>query len=132
MFAADEVGSLPWLLAAPVGAALLWAALAKFGSSSAWRAQAAALGAPTWATPPVPFVEALIGALIVSGLAAGAARLAAVVLLAAFTALLARRLLAGDRPPCACFGTRSRPISWWSVARNGALVALLVVASLVG
>jgi hypothetical protein len=132
MFAADEVGSLSWLLAAPVGAVLLWAAFAKLGSLSTWREQAVALGAPAWATRLVPFAEALLGGLLVAGLAGAAARLAAIALLGAFTALLAARLAAGQRPPCACFGTRARPISWWSTARNGALVALLVAASLVG
>lgn len=132
MLSADEVGSLSWLLAAPVGAALLWAAVAKFGSFASWRVQAAGLGAPRWATPLVPFFEAALGALLVAGLAADATRVAAIVLLGVFTVLLVARLAAGQRPPCACFGARARPISWWSAARNGALIALLSVALLVG
>lgn len=132
MFAADEVGSLSWSLTAPVGAVLLWAALAKFGSLSTWRQQAARLGVPTWAARPVPVAEALLGGLLVSGLVAGAARLAAIAMLGAFTVLLAARLAAGQRPPCACFGTRARPISWWSVTRNGFLIALLLAPSFVG
>lgn len=55
----------------------------------------------------------------------------AVALLVAFTTLIAGRLLAGHRDACGCFGTWSkRPLSWRDLARNGALVALGVVAAL--
>jgi len=55
----------------------------------------------------------------------------AVALLVAFTTLIAGRLLTGHRDACGCFGTWSkRPLSWRDLARNGALVALGVVAAL--
>jgi len=55
----------------------------------------------------------------------------AVALLVAFTTLIAGRLLAGHRDACGCFGTwAKRPLSWRDLVRNGALVALGVVAAL--
>ncbi len=55
----------------------------------------------------------------------------AVALLVAFTTLIAGRLLTGHRDACGCFGTWSkRPLSWRDLVRNGALVALGVVAAL--
>ncbi|MFM8387621.1 MAG: MauE/DoxX family redox-associated membrane protein [Actinomycetota bacterium] len=49
-------------------------------------------------------------------------------MLVAFTAALVRVLAAGQRPPCMCFGAvRAKPISWASVMRNAALIALACV-----
>lgn len=54
----------------------------------------------------------------------------AVVLLGAFTAFLALRLVQGTTAACRCFGVASRkPLRWTSVARNAALMALSVVAT---
>jgi hypothetical protein len=50
-------------------------------------------------------------------------------MLVAFTAVLVRVLASGQRPPCMCFGAvRARPVSWFNVVRN---VALVVVACVV-
>jgi len=55
--------------------------------------------------------------------------LAAGLLLAAFTALLAWHLRADERPPCACFGGSSqRPIGARDIVRNIVLLVLVVVA----
>ena len=55
----------------------------------------------------------------------------AVALLAAFTTLIAGRLLAGHREACGCFGGWSqRPLSWRSLVRNIGLIALGVIAAL--
>ena len=57
---------------------------------------------------------------------------AALALLAAFTSVIIGNLRRGNRPPCACFGSRRpTPISWWTVVRNVALMALIVFALLV-
>ena len=55
--------------------------------------------------------------------------LVAALLFAAFTIVLARRLAAGDRRPCNCFGQGTRSVSSASMVRNGWFLALAVVAS---
>ncbi|MBF8190607.1 hypothetical protein ITP53_33825 [Nonomuraea sp. K274] len=49
--------------------------------------------------------------------------------LALFAAVLARALLSGRRSSCACFGTRSSPLAWRHVVRNGLLGAMAAVAA---
>jgi hypothetical protein len=78
----------------------------------------------------LPPVEIAVGALLVTGLGGAWAVIAAAALLVAFSVLLIDRLRQGRRVPCACFGPGVRPISWWSVARNGVLLALAAVALL--
>ena len=109
-----------------LGAALLAAGTAKLASRS-WPADGRGLGAPAWAIPVVPWVEMALGALLVVGVLRAPVAAATAVLLVAFTVLLVVRLAHGEHPPCACFGRlTTRPISWWSVARNGVLIALAV------
>ena len=109
-----------------LGLAMLAAGAAKLASRT-WPADARGLGAPAWTIPLVPWVELSLGALLVVGVVRPLVAIATAVLLAAFTALLSARLARGERPPCACFGRLStRPISWWSVARNLVLIALAV------
>ena len=109
-----------------LGLAMLAAGAAKLASRT-WPADARGLGAPAWTVPLVPWVELSLGALLVVDVLRPLVAIATAVLLAAFTALLSVRLTRGERPPCACFGRLStRPISWWSVARNLVLIALAV------
>jgi len=55
----------------------------------------------------------------------------AVALLAAFTTLIAGRLMAGHRDACGCFGAWSRnPLSWRDIVRNLVLTGLGVVSTL--
>ncbi len=70
----------------------------------------------------------MIGAALVAGVDYAAVA-AIVLLLVAFTVLLVRALRAGSTAPCACFGSlRTRPVTWWSVARNVALIVLALVS----
>jgi len=109
-----------------LGVAMLAAGAAKLASRR-WPADARGLGAPTWAIPLVPWVELVLGALLVVGVLRPLVAIVTALLLVAFTVLLCARLARGERPPCACFGRLStRPISWWSVARNLVLIALAV------
>jgi uncharacterized membrane protein YphA (DoxX/SURF4 family) len=115
-----------------LGAAMVIAGAGKIASRS-WPEQATALGAPAWAVPTVPWLEMALGALLVADLGVRWVAVAVVLLLLTFTGLLAMHLASGDRPVCACFGPLSRrPISWWSVVRNLALVALGVVVIVAG
>lgn len=53
----------------------------------------------------------------------------AVALLVIFTLFVLLRLSDGIRVPCPCFGSDSSPIGARTIARNGALLALAVVAT---
>ncbi|WP_420450792.1 MauE/DoxX family redox-associated membrane protein [Ilumatobacter sp.] len=114
-----------------VGAALVVAGASKLTAGARWADQARGLGAPGWAAPFVPWVELVLGAMLVSGLARSAAAVAALLLLAAFTLLLARLLRRGEHPPCACFGAWSvAPVGSRHLVRNAALMALSALAAL--
>jgi uncharacterized membrane protein YphA (DoxX/SURF4 family) len=55
----------------------------------------------------------------------------AVALLAAFTTLIAGRLMAGHHDACGCFGAWSRrSLSWRDIARNLVLIGLGVASTL--
>jgi uncharacterized membrane protein YphA (DoxX/SURF4 family) len=117
-----------WLAGAALGVVLLVSGIAK-RVDRRWPTAASALGAPSWAVAPLPWVEIALGALLVSGLARPLPAVAAALLLLLFTVLVVVNLVRGRRPPCACFGTRSRePINELTVARNLGLLALAVVA----
>ena len=75
----------------------------------------------------MPFVEIVVGSLLVGQIARREVAVFAAALLLAFTILLVVRLVQGRRPPCACFGAwTTKPIGWGNVARN---VAFIVVAT---
>ena len=117
-----------WLAGAVLGLVLLVSGVAK-RVDGGWPAAVSALGAPSWAVAPLPWVEIGLGAVLISGLVRPLAAALAAVLLVLFTVLLAVNLARGRRPPCACFGSRSRqPISAWSLVRNLGLLALAAIA----
>lgn len=77
----------------------------------------------------LPVVELVVAVLLAADPATGGP--CAVALLVAFTVLIVGRLAGGHRDGCGCFGAWStRPLSWWDVARNTALIALGAVAAL--
>lgn len=115
-----------------MGAVFIYAGMQKAQEKDRWIADAAALGVSASVARPLPWIETALGAALILGGIAGFMRLAAVALLVALTTVIVGNLRRGNRPPCACFGSRhARPISWWTVVRNLALIALLVVALLV-
>jgi uncharacterized membrane protein YphA (DoxX/SURF4 family) len=114
-----------------VGVAFVVAGAAKVAAGRQWPVPAGDLGAPRWAIAVVPWLELVVGALLVTQLARRAAAAVAIVMLVAFTALIVRRLSEGRHPPCACFGTWSaQPLGRGHLVRNGALIALGLVALL--
>lgn len=113
-----------------VAAVLLVAGVGKVASPAAWRTQAAGMGVTGPIAAVVPFVELLLGALLVVQVQRHVFAWAAVVVFAVFTALLALRLAQGRRPPCACFGSLSvRPIGPGHLARNAVFIAIAVLAA---
>ena len=114
-----------------LGLAFLVAGGSKLAAGPSWPEQARGLGAPAVVVPVLPWFELVLGAVLVVQLAPVAAAVVALVLLAAFTALIVRRLIQGQHPPCACFGAWSAtPLGWGHVARNAALAALGIVVLL--
>lgn len=112
-----------------VGVAFLVAGGSKLAAGPSWPAQAAGLGAPAIAIPTLPWIELVIGAALVLQLGSPVPEMAAIVLLAAFSGLIALRMSQGRRPACACFGAWSaKPIGPSHLIRNGALLGLAVLA----
>lgn len=94
----------------------------------AWPAAARAFGAPRAAVPVVPWVEVAVGVALAAQLRWAAA--AALALLVAFTVPVVGHAARRTGTPCACFGTlrSARPVTWATVARNLALIALAAAA----
>ncbi len=110
-----------------LGAVFVVAGVSKIAAHQRWRSQSADLGIPVAIALVMPFVEIVVGALLVAQIARREVALFAAALLLAFTILLVARLGQGRRPPCACFGAwTTKPIGWGNVVRN---VALIVVAT---
>ena len=108
------------------------AAVAKLRQPATTTSSFAALGlpSPSVLTYAVPAVEAVLAVALV--IAPAPAAWAAVVLLAAFTVVLARAIAKGTGAPCACFGSARRatePVSGVELVRNAMLAALAIVAT---
>ncbi len=114
-----------------VGLVFVVAGASKLAAGPAWPANARELGAPDWAIPIVPWVEMIVGAALAVQLAEPVPAVAALVLLAVFSALIVARLRVGERPTCACFGQWSAsPLGTHHLVRNAVLAALAIVAGL--
>jgi hypothetical protein len=97
-----------------------------------WPEAARRFGLPRPAAVGLPWLEVVLGALLVAQFGGRATAVAALVLLVAFTAVVAQRVARHDEAPCACFGALSTaPVTSNTVARNLVLVALAAVGSLV-
>ncbi len=112
------------------GAVFVVSGVAKLARPQQWRAQSAELVAPIRLLGAVPFAEVALGAVLAVQWRRDVFGWVGAGVLAAFTVLIAVRLIQGRRPPCACFGTfSSAPIGWGHVVRNAALIALAVIAA---
>ena len=79
------------------------------------------LGTPFFLVPYVPWFELAVGAALIVQVAKPIPQFVAIILLLLFSALIAKRLSEGRRPPCACFGAWSaKPIGPEHLARNAA------------
>ena len=110
-----------------LGVVFLAAGISKVSVRGWARDTSAALGLPYALTQSTPALELLIGAGLVAGVRL--VPLAALGLLLIYTGVLLTQLARheGDGPPCACFGRTTKPITWTTVGRNFALVALALV-----
>jgi len=102
----------------------------KLADGPAWPRQAADMGVARPVAAVVPWFELVLGAVLVSSLFSPWAEIVAIGTLIVFTVVIVHRLLDGSRPPCACFGSRSkRPLGRRHVLRNLGLLAVAVVAA---
>lgn len=125
----EQLFTLQWLMAASVGVIFIFAGIQKFVARDQWPIQASRLGAPAFAIPTIPYIEVVLGSLLIAGVIAAPVIIASLIALTSFTILLTMRLIAGDRPPCACLSFRSsRPIGWSNIVRNLLMLALMVGA----
>jgi len=110
-----------------LGALFLWAAATKLPDLSAFAQDLAnyrllpGVLVP-WAATAVVGIEIVAGLALVTGFAARPAAMIAAGLLGAFIVFLAQALLRGIDLRCGCFGG-DEPASWWTVARDGAMLA---------
>jgi len=116
-----------------VAGVLVVSGVSKLASRSSNKvAEMAALGVPAVVAPVVAFVLPIVELVVAALLLLVDARwptFLAVLLFAAFVAVVAVNLLRGRRPSCRCFGSLSdRPLSALTLVRNGWLLALAAVA----
>ena len=87
-----------WACASVVGVVFIFAGIQKLLTGIEWLVQAKQLRPPRIAepiVPLVPYIELIVGGLLIAGLQEIPARIAAIILLSSFTALLVARLAAG-------------------------------------
>lgn len=97
-----------------------------------WPADAERFGLPRPAAVTLPWVEVVVGALLVAQFGGRWTAAVALALLVAFTAAVAAKVSSGDEVPCACFGSLTHaPVSTRTLARNLALIAVAVVGAVV-
>ncbi len=119
------------LAAIVLGTVFVVAAVAKIVAGPTWVGQARELGAPAPVATVLPGVELLIGALLIAGIGSPLVAVAAAGLLVVFSVAIARQLVDGRHPPCACFGAWSqRPLGEGHLLRNAGLIVVALVAVL--
>lgn len=114
-----------------VGIVLLLAGALK-ARDRTWPEAAGRFGLPRPGAIALPWLEVVVGALLVAQYGGRWTALGALVLLVAFTAAVGARVARGDEVPCACFGAlTAAPVSRRTLARNLVLTALAAVGAIV-
>ena len=114
-----------------VGVVFIFSSTQKLIDWHGWLNQSRQLGVGRVVASFVAPIEGVVGIALVTQLWPRLALVVSLALLLAFTALLVSLLARGRRPACACFGSaRTRPISWLTVVRNVAFIAVNVAALL--
>ena len=109
------------------------AAVAKLVDREGTKEAVVAFGAPARLAGAlaitVPFAELAVAGLLLPASTAALGAFGAVLLLALFSAAIAITLARGETPDCHCFGQlHSTPASRMTLARNGGLLALAILA----
>ena len=118
-----------------LAAVFVTAGLAKLADPPGTGEAALGFGVPEALVPYLarllPLAELVVAGLLLPGVTAVSGAVAALVLLAAFSAAIAGSLAGGRAPQCHCFGQlHSAPIGPKTLVRNGVLAALAIVAVL--
>jgi uncharacterized membrane protein YphA (DoxX/SURF4 family) len=122
------VSALRWIAPVVLAAVFAFAGGAKFADQQATAEgfRQLDLPKPDRLAIQIPAVELATAVLLVAAPVGGA--IIALILLAVFSVLLTLRLREGEEIPCKCFGsTRTKPIAWTDLIRNGVLALLAVV-----
>jgi len=120
------------LLARSVGALFVFSGVNKLMSQPSFLTSLQALPfLPLWGARLIvavlPWLEVVIGSLLVMGFLVSYATLASFTLLLAFSFVAVIAEVCGLDVPCACFGGSSRALlSWWTVGRNSLFALLLL------
>jgi len=116
-----------------LGLVFLAAGVLKLVEGPGWLKQAADMDVGRPLAIVVPYVEVALGVLLVTQLFAPWPAVFALGLLLAFLVVILHRLRDGSRPPCSCFGSRSkRPLGAYHVVRNSVFLALALIAVIWG
>jgi hypothetical protein len=114
-----------------IGVILVAAGASKLSSVVQWRASARDMGVATWISGLVPWVEIVLGGVVIARIALPWSAWAVVAVLVGFTVVILRQLLRGYRPGCGCFGQRSAtPLGARHVIRNAIFVVVGVLAAI--
>lgn len=127
------MNELACVAAAGIAALFAWAGGAKLRSRARTTRSFRALGLPVPGALAivVPVVELVLAVMLV--VVPAAAATVATALLAAFTVVLARIVLAGREVSCACFGTSSsKAVTWVELVRNGVLISVALTIAITG
>jgi len=112
-----------------LGLVFVVAGVLKLVEGPAWLKQAADMEVSRSVAVVVPYIEIVVGVLLVAQLFRPWPAVVAIGMLLVFTVVIVRRIRDGSRPPCACFGSKSkRPLGAYHVVRNLAFLALALVA----
>jgi uncharacterized membrane protein YphA (DoxX/SURF4 family) len=88
---------------------------------------------PSWMVEPLartlPWAELAIGILLIAGVLLRPVALAGTALLAGFFALMVRSYVMHMEISCGCFGPTGDPISWKTLVRDGAFLAVSAVVT---
>jgi hypothetical protein len=115
-----------------VGTVLLLAGAFKLGQR-AWPTAAAEFGAPRWVIGGLPWVELVLGGLLMAQVGGRWTAAGAGILFTAFTVAVALRLRATERVPCGCFGeTSPEPVGVDTLVRNILLTAMAALGAVRG
>jgi uncharacterized membrane protein YphA (DoxX/SURF4 family) len=116
-----------------LGAILIVAGAAKVGHAAEFAAQIAAFRLlPEALIAPMavemPFIEILVGALLIAGLFTRVTAWIAVAMFAAFDGAIASAVVRGMTVSCGCFGPSDKTVTTWAEVARDAVFVLLAVA----
>lgn len=114
-----------------LGLVFIAAGVLKLIAGPDWLKQAADMDVSRPMAMTVPYVEIVVGVLLVTQLFKPWPAVLAAAMLVIFTVVIVRRIRDGSRPPCGCFGSKSkRPLGAYHLVRNLLFLALALAAVL--